>query len=249
MRSSLGSRCAGLPRPRLVAGDAGQSAQVASGLAALKARVEAARLLARGLASPSPTSRRISARATPTTRWLGSRAARRTSASSGSWARTISASSISGGTGATSPTSSRSPSSIGRARRSRRCRAGRRRARALARPGAGRARFAISGRRRSCSCTGRDPSSHRRCSGWRRRRRADAGALGSGYGLIRRPVLTHGREAIIVKIAILDDWQDVARSSADWSRLAARADLTFLRLTLSRPRTKLLSRWRISTSC
>jgi phosphoglycerate dehydrogenase-like enzyme len=30
-----------------------------------------------------------------------------------------------------------------------------------------------------------------------------------------------------VKIAILDDWQDVARSSADWSRLAARADLVF----------------------
>jgi phosphoglycerate dehydrogenase-like enzyme len=31
----------------------------------------------------------------------------------------------------------------------------------------------------------------------------------------------------MVKIAILDDWQDVARSSADWSRLAARADLVF----------------------
>jgi hypothetical protein len=30
-----------------------------------------------------------------------------------------------------------------------------------------------------------------------------------------------------VKIAVLDDWQDVARSSADWSRLAARADLVF----------------------
>jgi phosphoglycerate dehydrogenase-like enzyme len=30
-----------------------------------------------------------------------------------------------------------------------------------------------------------------------------------------------------VKIAILDDWQDVARSSADWSRLAARAELVF----------------------
>jgi phosphoglycerate dehydrogenase-like enzyme len=28
-------------------------------------------------------------------------------------------------------------------------------------------------------------------------------------------------------IAVLDDWQDVARSSADWSRLAARADLVF----------------------
>ncbi len=31
----------------------------------------------------------------------------------------------------------------------------------------------------------------------------------------------------MIKIAILDDWQDVARSSADWSPLAARADLTF----------------------
>ncbi len=31
----------------------------------------------------------------------------------------------------------------------------------------------------------------------------------------------------MVKIAILDDWQDVARGSADWAPLAARADLTF----------------------
>ena len=31
----------------------------------------------------------------------------------------------------------------------------------------------------------------------------------------------------MVKIAILDDWQDVARQSADWSALASRADLTF----------------------
>ena len=35
------------------------------------------------------------------------------------------------------------------------------------------------------------------------------------------------RGTIIVKIAILDDWQDVAQSSADWSGLGARADLTF----------------------
>ena len=34
-------------------------------------------------------------------------------------------------------------------------------------------------------------------------------------------------ETLIVKIAVLDDWQHVARSSADWSRLAARADLAF----------------------
>ena len=31
----------------------------------------------------------------------------------------------------------------------------------------------------------------------------------------------------MMKIAILDDWQDIARSNADWSRLAARADLVF----------------------
>jgi phosphoglycerate dehydrogenase-like enzyme len=31
----------------------------------------------------------------------------------------------------------------------------------------------------------------------------------------------------MIRIAILDDWQDVARSSADWSRLSARADLVF----------------------
>ena len=31
----------------------------------------------------------------------------------------------------------------------------------------------------------------------------------------------------MVKVAILDDWQDVARQSADWSALASRAELTF----------------------
>jgi phosphoglycerate dehydrogenase-like enzyme len=31
----------------------------------------------------------------------------------------------------------------------------------------------------------------------------------------------------MAKIAVLDDWQGVARTSADWSRLAARADLVF----------------------
>jgi phosphoglycerate dehydrogenase-like enzyme len=31
----------------------------------------------------------------------------------------------------------------------------------------------------------------------------------------------------MVKIAILDDWQELARTSADWSRLAARAELVF----------------------
>jgi phosphoglycerate dehydrogenase-like enzyme len=33
--------------------------------------------------------------------------------------------------------------------------------------------------------------------------------------------------AKMVKIAILDDWQGVAQESADWSRLAGRADLSF----------------------
>ena len=32
---------------------------------------------------------------------------------------------------------------------------------------------------------------------------------------------------MMIKIAILDDWQDAARSCADWSPLASRADLTF----------------------
>jgi len=31
----------------------------------------------------------------------------------------------------------------------------------------------------------------------------------------------------MIRIAILDDWQNVARKSADWSPLASRADLTF----------------------
>ena len=31
----------------------------------------------------------------------------------------------------------------------------------------------------------------------------------------------------MVRIAILDDWQDVARNCADWSPLASRANLTF----------------------
>jgi phosphoglycerate dehydrogenase-like enzyme len=32
---------------------------------------------------------------------------------------------------------------------------------------------------------------------------------------------------MMIKIAILDDWQDIARCSADWSPIASRADLTF----------------------
>jgi phosphoglycerate dehydrogenase-like enzyme len=35
------------------------------------------------------------------------------------------------------------------------------------------------------------------------------------------------QEMMMIKIGILDDWQDVACRSADWSPLASRADLTF----------------------
>ena len=31
----------------------------------------------------------------------------------------------------------------------------------------------------------------------------------------------------MVKVAVLDDWQGVARSSADWSPLLARAEVVF----------------------
>lgn len=34
-----------------------------------------------------------------------------------------------------------------------------------------------------------------------------------------------------IKIAVLDDWQDVARTSADWSALAARAEISFFQDT------------------
>jgi phosphoglycerate dehydrogenase-like enzyme len=34
----------------------------------------------------------------------------------------------------------------------------------------------------------------------------------------------------MTKIAVLDDWQDVARSSTDWSALQARAEVTFYRV-------------------
>jgi hypothetical protein len=33
------------------------------------------------------------------------------------------------------------------------------------------------------------------------------------------------KEMIMAKVAVLDDWQEVARKSADWSPLAARAEL------------------------
>ena len=42
----------------------------------------------------------------------------------------------------------------------------------------------------------------------------------------RIPGATHGGNAV-TKIAVLDDWQRVARSAADWSPLTARADVTF----------------------
>ena len=31
----------------------------------------------------------------------------------------------------------------------------------------------------------------------------------------------------MIKVAVLDDWQDVACGGADWSALASRAELTF----------------------
>src|SRR4051812_9406877 len=33
----------------------------------------------------------------------------------------------------------------------------------------------------------------------------------------------------MTRVAVLDDWQGVARSSADWSPLAARAEVVFFR--------------------
>lgn len=43
----------------------------------------------------------------------------------------------------------------------------------------------------------------------------------------RRSLLDRRAGETDVRIAILDDWQDVARSGADWSKLEARAELTF----------------------
>jgi hypothetical protein len=34
----------------------------------------------------------------------------------------------------------------------------------------------------------------------------------------------------MTRIAVLDDWQDAARTSADWAPLMARADVEFFRL-------------------
>src|SRR5215472_18036170 len=36
-----------------------------------------------------------------------------------------------------------------------------------------------------------------------------------------------GREPHMTKVAVLDDWQGVARPSADWSKLEARAEVKF----------------------
>jgi hypothetical protein len=41
------------------------------------------------------------------------------------------------------------------------------------------------------------------------------------------PESTRRKEMIMAKVAVLDDWQEVARKSADWSPLAARAELVF----------------------
>jgi phosphoglycerate dehydrogenase-like enzyme len=37
----------------------------------------------------------------------------------------------------------------------------------------------------------------------------------------------NGREAAMTKVAVLDDWQGVAKTSADWSKLMARAEVVF----------------------
>ena len=62
--------------------------------------------------------------------------------------------------------------------------------------------------------------------------RQQAPASFAMLAILAGPTDANAWEALMVKIAILDDWQDVARSSADWSRLAARAELSFS-LTLS----------------
>jgi hypothetical protein len=41
------------------------------------------------------------------------------------------------------------------------------------------------------------------------------------------PESTRRKEMILAKVAVLDDWQEVARKSADWTPLAARAELVF----------------------
>src|SRR5277367_4604240 len=40
-------------------------------------------------------------------------------------------------------------------------------------------------------------------------------------------------ESLVTQIAVLDDWQHVARASADWAPLMARAEVTFLETPFS----------------
>ncbi len=51
----------------------------------------------------------------------------------------------------------------------------------------------------------------------------------------------------MVTVAVLDDWQGVARGSADWSPLMARAKVVFFAERL-RMKTMPLQSWQISTS-
>ena len=63
----------------------------------------------------------------------------------------------------------------------------------------------------------------------RQRGARTSGGSSAPGGLTPSPEASNSRkpEMLMAKIAILDDWQDVARKSADWSPLASRADLTF----------------------
>ncbi len=40
----------------------------------------------------------------------------------------------------------------------------------------------------------------------------------------------------MISVAVLDDWQDIARDSADWSALSARAEVTLFRPAFNRQR-------------
>ena len=51
-----------------------------------------------------------------------------------------------------------------------------------------------------------------------------------------------------MRVAILDDYQNVALSMADWSDVAARAEITVFNITAP-TQTPSLSGWRRSTWC
>ena len=53
----------------------------------------------------------------------------------------------------------------------------------------------------------------------------------------------------MIRVAVLDDWQGVARGAADWSALQARAEVVFFQRGFRRRRTTPRRSWRISRSC